>query len=300
MQGVLEMRIDTLETFCQVVEQGSISKVAKKNFITQPAVTKKVRQLENEYGIQLFERVNGNLVVTKTGKSLYELASKIVFEYHQSFHIINELKGEENTSLKIGSSFTIGEYFLPQSLGEFKKMHPDVDIALEVNSTPNILKSLKENKVGVALVEGIVEDECFLVEKFAEDKLVLVCSPDHAVLGEAKSVNLEELSNEKFILREENSGLRLLVERVLEEKNALENINIYMELGSTQAIKGAVGVNLGIALLSELVVEQELKNGSLKKVNIDNADFKRDLWIVKRKDRFVNAIEKRFSNFLVG
>ncbi|WP_164667687.1 LysR family transcriptional regulator [Virgibacillus doumboii] len=292
------MRVGNLETFCQVVEEGSISKVAKINYITQPAITKQIRQLESTYGTKLFERVNGNLRVTKNGEKLYELAKKIVFQYDQSFQIINELKGEENKNLKIGSSFTIGEYFLPATLGEFKKIHPDIEIALEVSSTPNILESIKENKAGIALVEGIVKDESLTVSKFAEDELVLVCSPNHSVLGEVDSVTLDDLSSEKFIWREENSGLRLLVEDILEKNDALENINIYMELGSTQAIKGAVEADLGIALLSEIVVERELKNGSLRKIFIENVDFKRDLWFVKQKDSFISSIEKEFKEFL--
>ncbi|MFD2044524.1 LysR family transcriptional regulator [Ornithinibacillus salinisoli] len=292
------MRIGYLETFCQVVEEGNISKVAKNNFITQPAITKQIRQLETLYGTQLFERNNGNLVVTTTGKRLYEIAKQLVFDYNQSFAMIDQVKGIESSSLKIGASFTIAEYILPHVLGEFKKIHSNIDITLEVSSTPNILHRLRENKIGMALVEGeVYTDEDLIVNKFAEDELVLVCSPDHRTFALSQSVRVEDLSHEKFIWREENSGTRLLVEKMLGE-NWSDIINIYMELGSTQAIKGAVEINLGVAILSSLVIDTELKQNMLKKINIENVELKRDLWAVQRKERFVNKLEGEFIKFI--
>lgn len=293
------MRIDNLETYCHVLEEGSISKVSRKNFITQPAVTKQIRQLENIYGTKLFERDKGKLRPTQTGSQLYKIFKKIIFEYNQSFSVIDALKGEEYTSLKLGSSFTIGEYLLPTSLGEFKKIHANVDMTLEVGSTPKILKSLQENEIGIALVEGTVDtDDNFVIRKFAEDELILVCSPDHKLSNRKHPITIRELTNEKVIGREKNSGIRMFIERILENNNALGYIDVYMELGSTQAIKEAVQVNLGLAILSELVVRTELNNGTLIQIPVGDLTFKRDLWIVQRKDRFVNTIEKKFIDFL--
>ncbi|ALX50534.1 hypothetical protein AOX59_04015 [Lentibacillus amyloliquefaciens] len=285
--------------YCQVVEEESISSVSRKNFITQPAVTKQIRQLENMYGTKLFERDKGSLVPTKTGRQLYKIFKRIVFEYNQSFTVIDELKGEEDSSLKLGSSFTIGEYLLPALLGAFKKIHPDVDINLEVGSTPRVLKSLKENQIGVGLVEGLVEEgDTFKVKKFAEDELILVCSPNHVLSDTEQTIEVADLIDQKLIGREKNSGTRMFIEHVLKEHDISENIEFYMEFGSTQAIKGAVEANLGIAILSELAVRTELTNGTLVKIPIKDLMFNRDLWIVQRKDRFINAIEKKFIDFL--
>ncbi|SFD87686.1 DNA-binding transcriptional regulator, LysR family [Lentibacillus persicus] len=293
------MRISNLEIYCQVIEEESISKVARKNFITQPAVTKQIRQLENVYGTTLFKRDKGSLVPTKGGRQLYKIFKRIVFEYNQSFTVIDELIGEEDSSLKLGSSFTIGEYLLPAILGDFKKIYPDVDINLEVGSTPRVLQSLQENEIGIALVEGAVEEgDYFKVKKFAEDELILVCSPDHALANTKHAINVEDLIGRKLIGREKNSGTRMFIEQIFKTHGVPEDITVYMEFGSTQAIKGAVEANLGIAILSEIVVRTELKNGSLVKVPIKDLTFNRDLWIVQRKDRFIHAIEKKFIDFL--
>lgn len=293
------MRISNLELFCEVIEEESISKVAKKRFITQPAITKQIRQLENLYKVNLFERNNGHLFVTREGKELYSIAKKIAYQYNQSFQIINELNGQEYSNLTIGASYTIGEYILPKTLGKFKQEQAGLNISLKVSSTPTILNSLKENQISFGLVEGKVEDKDFKIKKFAEDELVVVCSQYHPLRDSNKNLFLEDLRNEKFIWREKNSGLRTLLEDTLREKVGVEELGIYMELGSNQAIKGAVEADLGVAILSRLIVKNELEYGTLSTLNIDNFTIQRDLWLVYRKDHYIKKTEQTFLDFLM-
>lgn len=292
------MKVETLDIFCKVVEQGSISQVADELFISQPAISRKIRGLEETYTVQLFERNKGHLVITKEGEALYELAKEIVNKYHYSFEILNDLKEKSNPNLRIGSSLTIGEYLLPSLLGEFKKKSPKTDIKLDITSTPKIMQSLKNDKIDIALVEGEVSDTQFIVQKFYEDELIVVCSSNQR-WNEVEEISLQELSKERMIGREANSGTRQIIEKALFETGEMTKIDMYMELGSTQAIKKAVEIDLGIAILSNLAVENEVKNGSLKKLSIQDFSLKRNLWIVQNKRKLYRSIEKEFQRYIL-
>ena len=131
-------------------------------------------------------------------------------------------------------------------LGRFKKQKPDIKVTLTIKNTPSILEDLTNDVIDLALVEGIVENNDLTVEKFADDELILVCAPDHKW---EKTIDLEELVNERMIWRESISGTRLIVENMLKEYGVLEKIDSYMEIGSTQAIKSAVEAGLGVSIL---------------------------------------------------
>lgn len=291
------MKIENLEVFCLVVEEGSINKAAKKRYLSQPAVSKQIHLLEENYETLLFERNNGKLILTESGKALYPIAKKIVNDYHQSLVIVSQIKNKVKLVLNIGASLTIGEYLLPKLLGEFKKNFPQIEITLKIGSTPTILAQLEKDQIQIALVEGEVKGENFKVTKFAQDEPMVVFSANHRWKNN-RNVPLRDVLTEKLIWREENSGIRVLVEEILKQHNLLDQLHVYMEFGSTQAIKGAVEENLGISILSKLAIEKELKEGSLKALPIEGIDFKRNLWVVQKKDYIIQKSVKVFRDFL--
>lgn len=283
--------------FCLVVEEGSISQAAKKRYLSQPAATRQIHQLEDAYGTLLFERIDGKLKISKAGEVVYPIAKAIVKDYQRSIDAVNELTKDHQAHLKIGASLTIGEYLLPELLGQFKKQHLDIQISLEIGNSPNVLDSLWNDTIDLALVEGAVEDKHLNIKKFADDELILVCSSDHR-WNERDEINIQELSRERMIWREENSGTRAIIEGVLEQYNVLEHIESYMELGSTQAIKGAVKANLGISILPEIAVAQELKQNTLSKINMTDIDLRRELWLVQKPQRFHQAGVDKLIRFI--
>lgn len=292
---VLSLNIESLQMFCLVVDEGSISQAARLSYVSQPAVTRQIHQLENFYGTLLFDRTDGKMKVTETGKMLYPFAKTIVHDFHRSKEVINQATGECNTHLHVGATFTIGEYLLPSLLGRFKKQKPEVKLTLTIKNTPAVLEDLSNDVIDLALVEGLVENTDFIIEKFADDELILVCSPDH-LWGE--QIQMEELANERMIWRESTSGTRLIVDNMLREHGILEKINSYMELGSTQAIKGAVEAGLGISILPRLTVARELAQGTLREVDIAGATIMRDLWLVKKSQRFHKIGVSQFLDFI--
>ena len=172
---------------------------------------------------------------------------------------------------------------MPSLLGKFKKQKPDIKVTLTIKNTPGILDDLRNDVIDLALVEGMVEDKDLIVEKFADDELILVCVPEHHW---REIISIDELANERMVWRESHSGTRLIVESMLREHGVLEKIESYMEIGSTQAIKSAVEAGLGVSILSKLTVDRELKQGTLREVRIDGIKLTRNLWLVRKPQRF--------------
>ncbi|MCM3674483.1 LysR family transcriptional regulator [Peribacillus simplex] len=291
------MKLENLKMFCLVVDEGSISQAARLSFLSQPAVTRQIHQLENYYNTLLFDREEGRLRVTEAGKLLYPFAKAIVNDFNHSKEVIQQSTGEYNANLIVGASLTIGEYLLPSLLGRFKKQQPEIKVTLTIKNTPRVLEDLSNDVIDLALVEGLVENTDFIVDKFAEDELILVCPSDHP-WKDRKEIQLEELGNERMIWRESISGTRLIVENMLREHGVLEKIESYMEIGSTQAIKSAVEAGLGISILPRLTVARELEQGFLREVGISRIDIKRNLWLVRKNKRFNKIGVSKFVNFL--
>ncbi|SFD89535.1 DNA-binding transcriptional regulator, LysR family [Lentibacillus persicus] len=291
------MNIETFKTFCLVVEVGSVSQAAKLSFVSQPTVSKQIQQLESAYDALLFERKNGRLSLTANGEILYPYARSIVDAYNRSQASIQEKLEHANTTLTIGASYTIGEYLLPSLLGKFKKEHPEVKLSLSINNTPKILDELANDVLDLALVEGVIHDDDLLAENFADDELVLIHPPEHP-WREREGIDIEEITHERMLWREAASGTRLMIEKFLNDNNVLDKMGNYMELGTTQAIKSAVEAGLGVSIVSRLTVAQELKQGMLKEVPIRHLTLKRDLWLVRKNERFHKNNAVSFVNFI--
>lgn len=293
------MNIESLKLFCLVVDEGSISQAARLCYLSQPAVTRQIHQLENFYGTLLFDRSEGKLRVTETGKMLYPFAKAIVNDFDRSKEFIQQATGAYNESLRVGASPTIGEYLLPNLLGSFKKQKPEVKVSLTIRNTPSILDDLSNDVIDLALVEGIIENTSFIVEKFADDELILVCPSQHPWC-ERTEIHVEELANEQMIWRESISGTRMIVENKLREYGVLDKIESYMEIGSTQAIKCAVEAGLGISILPRLTVARELEQGFLYEVKMKGVEINRNLWIVRKPQRFDRMSVTSFIEFIQG
>ena len=283
------ININSFHLFCLVVEEGSISRAAKKCYISQPAVTRHIHQLEDFYGVLLFERTKGALKISKAGEVLYPYAKAIVDGFRRSEEAVKQFSGQAEVHLRIGATLTIGEYMLPKLLGQFKQRHPDIHLTLEIGNTPHMLDALMNGQIHLALIEGAFKRSKNLsVRKFAEDELVLVCSTTHP-WRDREEISVHELLEEQMIWREERSGTRKIVERALAPYQAKGDIENAMEMGSTQAIKSAVEANLGVSILPKMAVEREIRSGLLHIVNIPELPLKRDLHLVQKRQRFPHA-----------
>ncbi|MFD2627559.1 LysR family transcriptional regulator [Oceanobacillus kapialis] len=293
------MNIETLKIFCLVVDTGSISQAAKLSYVSQPAVSKQINQLETYYHALLFNRSDGRLTLTESGKVLYPFAKVMVADFNRSKAAVSDNLRGFHDSLKVGASLTIGEYLLPGMLGDFKTEYHNVNVSLMVENTPQVIDALLDDVIDLALVEGIVQTDKLIVEEFAEDELVFIHSPKHP-WKDRESITINELTSEQMLWREPTSGTRLIIENFLQELSVLDKIQSYMDLGSTQAIKSAVEAGLGISIVSKLTVARELEQGTLFETKVKDVDFKRNLWLVKKKQRFRKNSVDMFESFIKG
>lgn len=292
------MNLESIKIFCDVAETKSFTKAAQNYFISQPAVTKQMKQLENYYNVTLFDRNERKLKLTNAGEKFYPFAKELIRINDIAFQEIQDELNKQNHRLVIGASFTIGEYLLPQVISEFKKKNTNIQIELSIGNTPSILEKLNLNEVDVALVEGVFQIEKYDVHKFAEDNLIAICSSQNKLLKK-DSVELSDLLKEQFIVREKVSGMRKIIKNELERHNMTYDKS-FMELGSIQTIKSAVEANLGISFLPKTAVERELELGVLRNINVTGLNLSRDFWIVQKDTEFRKEIVRKFNNYIKG
>ncbi len=283
------MTIRHLRIFVAVCEQGSVTKAANKLYLAQPSVSLAISELEKFYGVKLFDRISRRLYLTDVGSQFLNYAKHII-------HLFDELEsGMQNWGssgvLKIGSSITIGNYFLPQFVTKFKEIHPQIKIYVTIENSQIIEDHVIANNVDFAFTEGIIDNPKLVVTNFCEDDLILICGPDHE-LAEAGGVDLETLSRQDFILRERGSGGRNIFDGAMLAHDI--KITPIWESVSTQAIVRAVGKGLGISILPHLLVKDALAEGVVKQINVPELKLKRQLKIIYHKNKYLTPAIKDF------
>ncbi len=284
-----------LQVFHTVARLLSFTKAADELHMTQPAVTFQVRQLEEQFNTRLFDRTHNRISLTDAGHRVFESAGKIFQLYAEMDNSVRELTGDISGVLILGASTTIAEYMLPVLLGDFKEKFPDVVIRLKVANTDGIVSQVENNMIDLGVVEAPVSNKNLVVEKCREDELVLIVPPNHK-LANNKVVSLAEITKYPFICREEGSGTReVMIESMHAAGISNADLSVSMELGSLEAIKGAVEAGMGVSVLSSATIEKELKLGSLVAVKLD-PPLTRPFSFVHQKQKFrVRAMDELLS-----
>ena len=274
-----------LQVFHTVAKLLSFTKAAESLHMTQPAVTFQVRQLEEHFNTRLFDRTHNRINLTEAGKQVYNYADKIFELYAEMNNAVREVTGEVSGALVIGASTTIAEYMLPALLGDFKVKYPDVTVHLKVSNTDGIVHMVENNDIDLGVVEAPVSNKNLVVEVCRQDELVAIVSPQHELAG--KSVlPLSELVHHPFICREEGSGTREVIAEHM-HRNEINNtdINVCMELGSPEAIKGAVEAGMGMSVTSRATISKELQLGTLVALQLE-PPLQRPFSFVHQKQKF--------------
>jgi len=274
-----------LEVFYQVAKQLSFTKAAEVLHMTQPAVTFQVRQLEDQFNTRLFDRAHNRISLTPAGLLIQESAERIFELYAEMENAVSELTGEVSGSVTIGASTTIAEYMLPALLGDFKRNNPDVNLHLRVSNSEAIVSMVESNELDLGVVEAPVGNKNLRVETCRMDSLVAIVPLDHP-LAERETITIEELMGHPYICREEGSGTRVVIDdHLVKHGVALNDLDIVMELGNPEAIKGAVEAGLGISILSEATLVKELRLGTLVSIPLD-PPLERPFSFVRQKQKF--------------
>ena len=288
-----------LQVFFTVARLLSFTKAAETLHMTQPAVTFQVRQLEEYFNTRLFDRTHNRISLTDAGNLVYGYAEKIFDLYNEMENMIKDMTGEISGSLTIGASTTIAEYMLPSLLGDFRKQYEDVVIHLKVSNTEGIVSMVENNVIDLGVVEAPVGNKNLVVETCRNDRLVAIVPNGHP-LASHDVVHLDELLEYPFICREEGSGTREVIEEyICHAEGCKEGLNVAMELGSPEAVKGAVEAGIGISIVSEATIAKELKLGTLVAVDLD-PPMERPFSFVHQKQKFRVRVMDELLEFARG
>lgn len=288
-----------LKVFRTVAEKLNFTGAAETLFLTQPAVTLQIKTLEEDLGVKLFDRSGGKVKLTEAGAVLLEYARKIADLYQEAEIAIGNLLGEERGRLAIGASTTIAQYILPRLVGEFLSRHPKVELSMISANTENIVRSLDKKEIALGLVEGPVGRTDLKTERFIEDEIVVVAGADHEwAFTKSAKIKLNELIKMPLIMREHGSGTRRVVEDALKKgRLKLSELNMVMELDSTEAIKSAVEANLGIGFVSRWGLRHEIELGTLKIIKIEGLEIKRQLQFIYPRTPSLEGAAETFFRF---
>lgn len=273
--------MDPLKVFVTVIEQKNFSRAGDILNLSQPGVSLHIRNLENELGTKLIYRSPKQVQITEPGKILYRHAKQMLNHYETAKREINEFNNVVSGTMKIGASFTIGEYYLPKVLAEFAAQYPMVDIQIIISNSNDVIQGIRSNKLDIGLIEGETDYKDIDVTPFMNDEMIVVVPTDHP-LSQMDLIEGNMLQNQTWVLREQGSGTRTYYDKLL---RSLElNIKKTFIFTSIQGVKEAVMAGLGIALLSRLTVQKELKSNELKTFHLKNEPLIRPFSIVKKLD----------------
>lgn len=273
-----------LQVFHTVARLMSFTKAAESLHMTQPAVTFQVRQLEEHFNTRLFDRTHNRISLTEVGGQVYQYADQIFELYARMENSVRELTGDVSGAIIIGASTTIAEYMLPALLGDFKARYPEVEIQLKVSNSEGIVAMVESNVIDLGVVESPVANKNLVVEHCSEDHLVAILPPRHP-LAKRKSLSFPELLEYPFICREEGSGTREVINDYLGCLDETVQMRVAMELGSPEAVKGAVEAGMGVSVMSGTTIQKELRLGTLVSVAM-NPPLTRPFSFVHQKQKF--------------
>ncbi|MFP4080365.1 MAG: selenium metabolism-associated LysR family transcriptional regulator [Ectothiorhodospira sp.] len=284
-----------LKVFYTVARLLSFTRAAEALHMTQPAVTFQVRQLEEYFNTRLFDRTHNRVSLTEAGRAAYTHAERIFETYEEMENAIREITGDVSGALSLGASTTIAEYMLPALLGYFKRKYPEVNVRLRVSNSEGILSMVENNVIDLGVVEGPVQNRNLHVEQCRVDQLVVVVPPGHPLAGRAV-VNVSEVMAHPFVCREEGSGTREVIADYLQEQGLGRNaLAICLELGSPEAIKGAVEAGMGVSILSRVTLDKEVALGRLVAIPLDPPLTRRFSFVHQRQKFRLRTTEELLS-----
>lgn len=287
-----------LKAFCLVYEMKSFSKAAAAKFMTQSAMSHLIKNLEDELGVKLLNRLGKTVSPTPSGRLFYAHSKKILEQYkameNAVYSAVNIIRG----SLCLGATTTISTYLLPQVFYSFSRKHPDVSIELAVSNTEKIIEDLQEGKIEIGIVEGSMNNPSIHSEVIAEDEIVIIASDDN-LLSKKKSIVPQDLSASAFIMPEPGSGTREFVDEFLRDLGMPnEDIHISMTLGSTELILQMVKSGVGISFVSKWSAFQALKDGSVKQLQVPGRRLRRKFYIVRMEKEPSTIAARTFTQFI--
>ena len=275
----MSLNLHLLRLFATVVRTGSFSRAADALHISQPAISKGVRDFELQIGCRLLDRTPKGVRPTREGEALARHAETLFAAERAAEDELLSLRNLDSGSLRIGASTTIATYMISDYLGKFHRKYPGIDLHLVIANTRDIADLMLAHDVDIALVEGPVEDDELESRAWRTDVMSLIVDPQHRFASVKRGIDGAELRNEILIEREPGSGSREVVTQALTAEGIEPKRRL--EIGSTEAIKQAVAASLGVSIVSSAAIRDQVKLGTLKVVPMRKLRIERTLWQLK-------------------
>lgn len=286
-----------LRVFRIVAQELSFTHAAQRLFLTQPAITMQIKNLEEELGLRLFDRTGQRIALTPAGNVLWDYAKRIAGLCADAERDLAAMKGETRGRLALGASTTIAQYLLPRLAGEFLAAFPAIQLSMMSGNTSDVVAALLDGRIALGLIEGPPNRTDVKCEKFVEDEIVLVVPPSHEWAA-MDAVEPASLRGATVILRERGSGTRQVVEDALKKARIdVGKLRIAMELDSTEAIKSAISAGLGVGFVSRWALGREAALGLLRTVPVKGLRIRRHFQFVYFRGPTPAGIEGEFLRF---
>ncbi|HLP98138.1 MAG TPA: LysR family transcriptional regulator [Sideroxyarcus sp.] len=292
---MLPLTLRQLQVFESVSRHLSHSRAAEELYLSQPAVSMQIKQLEQTVGLPLFEQTGKKLHLTAAGNELLHYARSMLQLMQEMESVFDEMKGLERGHLNIAVVST-ANYFMPQLLAKFIQAHPKIQVSLSVANRDAVIKQLAENIADLAIMGQPPQGADMRAEAFMENPLVVIAAPTHP-LARAKKILPKQLASETFLLREQGSGTRGVAERYFASHRLA--LPAHMEMDTNEAIKQSVQAGMGIGIISRHGIELELEMKRLVILDVDRFPIVRHWYFVQRKDKRPSIAAHEFERFLL-
>jgi DNA-binding transcriptional LysR family regulator len=291
------MDFDQLTTFLEVAKSANFSRAGKKLFLSQPAVSAQIRQLELEYGAKLFDRFGKKVRLTAAGDALLEYAEKLLTVRNESLRAVADQANTPCGTLLIGANEATCLYVLPEVFAEYHRLYSDVQINIYRNFSNKVLEKVEDGTVDVGIVTLPIKSPSLKTHSIFRDRLVLMVSPQ-SPLARKKVVRTSEIVEQPLIFPK-TGFTRQMLDKLFRPYRS--QIHVSMEVASVGMIKAFVAANLGVSLISETFAREEARAGEVKLIPISDVDLWRELGLIYRRDRtlpraataFISLISRR-------
>ena len=291
----MHITIRQLQVFEAVARQLSYTRAAEELHLTQPAVSMQIKQLESSVGLSLFEQLGKRVFMTQAGETMLRHAQTIMRHLATAREEMDELKGVDSGRLRIAVASTVN-YFATRLLATFTRLHPSVQVTLDVTNRETLLQKLEDNQPDVVLMGKPPKDLDLDADAFMDNPLIMIARPDHP-LSKHRSIALKELTEETFVVREPGSGTRIAMERFFDQKSFAPSATI--EMTGNETIKQSVEAGLGLAIVSVHTVELELTLERLGRLDVRGMPIMRRWYVGHRRGKRLSPTALAFRQFVL-
>ena len=293
------LTLQQLEALIALVEERSFSRAARSMLLTQPALTKNIRNMEDYLGVKVVNRSNAGISLTPEGKILYDYAQRMVRLRKEACEKIQQMHENAGGDIYVGASTIPATYILPKAISELKKAHPEIRVFLKMEDSEEVMNMVLDHEVEIGCIGKKPLNRKLVALPLWSDRLILIAPGNHRWVKKG-AVSLSEFLQEPFVLREKGSATRDVFEKYLKENKSisLSQLNICGEMGSSEAVKEAVMAGLGVSFISMHAVARELARQTLCEIPVASCRIERELFLIYLKQFGLRLHHKTFVNFL--